>query len=163
MQLNINGKIHEVDVEPEMPLLWALRDVLNMTGTKFGCGMGLCGACTVHMNGTPVRSCVMPVMALEGAEIRTIEALDHPVQQAWLDAQTPQCGYCQSGQLMAAAGLLATNPAPSAADVDNYMTNLCRCATYHRIRKGIAATEMPVAAPAPEAAPEGAAAPAGGE
>lgn len=161
MQLNINGEIHEVDVEPEMPLLWVLRDVLNMTGTKFGCGMGLCGACTVHMNGTPVRSCVMPVMALEGSEVRTIEALNHPVQQAWLEESTPQCGYCQSGQLMAAAGLLSGNPAPSDADINNYMTNLCRCATYQRIRKGVHATKMP----APEPAPEGEVSPApvGGE
>lgn len=168
MQLTINGALHEVDVEPDMPLLWVLRDVLNMTGTKFGCGMGLCGSCTVHLNGAQVRSCVLPVSAAVGSSIVTIEALNHPVQQAWLDEQVPQCGYCQPGQLMAAAALLQTNPAPSAQEVEEWMTNLCRCATYARIRKGIqrASAALPAPAapePTPEVAPASPAPAAGGE
>ena len=143
-QLKINGQIHEVEVEPDTPLLWVVREQLGMTGTKFGCGVGACGACTMHVNGMAMRTCVLPVAAAIGSELTTIEGLDHPVQQAWLTEQVPQCGYCQSGQLMAAASLLARNPEPTDADIDRAMTNLCRCATYHRIRKGIhaAAAEL---------------------
>ncbi len=154
IELNINGQPHQVEVEPDTPLLWVLRDTLGMTGTKFGCGIGMCGACTVHLNGAPMRTCILPVSAAAGVEITTIEGLDHPVQQAWLDEQVPQCGYCQSGQLMAAAGLLDSNPRPTDAEIDTWMTNLCRCATYARIRKGIhrAAAMMP---PPPAVSPEG--------
>ncbi len=140
--LNINGKSTPLEAEPNMPLLWALRDTLGMTGTKFGCGMSQCGACTVHLDGNPVRSCSVPVGQIRKAKITTIEGLspniEHVVQQAWIAEQTPQCGYCQSGQIMSAAALLAKNSAPSDAEIDAAMSgNLCRCGTYPRIRKAI--------------------------
>ena len=147
IQLTVNGKPQEVDVEPEMPLLWVLRDVLGMTGTKFGCGIAQCGACTVHLNGEPVRSCSVPVSAAAGKRVLTIEGLSpdgsHPVQKAWIEHQVPQCGYCQSGQIMAAAALLAKNASVSDADIDREMTNICRCGTYQRMRAAIhAAAKM---------------------
>ena len=139
--LNVNGKDVNVDVEADMPLLWVLRDELGLRGTKYGCGIAACGACTVHMDGEPVRACVMPVSAVAGKKITTIEALSkdgsHPVQKAWVQLQVPQCGYCQSGQIMAAAALLNTNKKPSDADIENAMTNICRCGTYVRIREAI--------------------------
>jgi isoquinoline 1-oxidoreductase alpha subunit len=139
--LNVNGKQLTVDVEPEMPLLWVLRDELNLTGTKFGCGIAMCGACTVHVDGQPTRSCVMPVSAVAGKKITTIEGLSrdgsHPVQRTWVKLQVPQCGYCQSGMIMAAAALLAQNKSPSDADIEAAMTNLCRCGTYVRVREAI--------------------------
>lgn len=141
--VEINGQSRDIDAPADMPLLWALRDVLGMTGTKFGCGRGLCGACTVHLDGTPIRSCLTPLSVAAGRRITTIEGLApagglHPVQQAWLDEGVVQCGYCQSGQIMAAAALLAANPKPSDADIDNAMSgNLCRCGTYPRIRAAI--------------------------
>ena len=144
MQLTVNGQRHEIDVEPEMPLLWVLRDVLGITGPKYGCGMAQCGACTVHIGGTPVRACVMPVSAVAG-EVTTIEGLGtpqapHPVQAAWIEQQVAQCGYCQSGQIMAAAALLAATPNPSDEQIDAAMAgNLCRCATYPRIREAVRA------------------------
>ena len=142
MELNINGKATQADDDPNMPLLWLLRDVLNLTGTKFGCGIAACGACTVHVDGQAVRSCVTPASAAVGKQIRTIESLGsaekpHPVQAAWIAEQVPQCGYCQSGMLMAAAALLEKNPKPSDADIDAAMTNICRCGTYQRVRKAI--------------------------
>ena len=141
IKLTVNGKTHELDVEADTPLLWVLRDNLNLTGTKFGCGIAQCGACTVHLDGSPLRSCVTPVAAVEGRSITTIEGLSedrsHPVQQAWIEHDVPQCGYCQSGQLMAAAALLADNANPSDADIDRAMTNICRCGTYQRIRSAI--------------------------
>jgi isoquinoline 1-oxidoreductase alpha subunit len=142
ISLRINGQDKQVDVPEDMPLLWVLRDRLDLTGTKFGCGIGSCGACTVHLDGVAVRSCQMPAAAAAGKSITTIEGLSadgsHPVQQAWIEAQVPQCGYCQSGQIMAAAALLATNPKPSDSDIDTAMSgNLCRCGTYQRIRKAI--------------------------
>jgi isoquinoline 1-oxidoreductase alpha subunit len=141
-KLNINGKSVDVDVEPEMPLLWVLRDVLGLTGTKFGCGMALCGACTVHLGGQAVRSCQTPVSAVGDQPITTIEGLSkdrsHPVQQAWIELDVPQCGYCQSGQIMSASALLASQPRPSDADIDAAMAgNICRCGTYQRIRAAI--------------------------
>ena len=141
-KLNINGKSVDVDVEPDMPLLWVLRDVLGLTGTKFGCGMALCGACTVHLGGQPVRSCQTPVSAVGDQPITTIEGLSkdrsHPVQQAWIELDVPQCGYCQSGQIMSASALLATKPKPTDADIDAAMAgNICRCGTYQRIRAAI--------------------------
>jgi aerobic-type carbon monoxide dehydrogenase small subunit (CoxS/CutS family) len=139
--LKVNGKQVKVDVEPDMPLLWVLRDELGLTGTKYACGIAACGACTVHVDGKPVRSCVMPVSAVEGATVTTIEGLsangDHPVQKAWVNLQVPQCGYCQSGMIMSAAALLKENKKPSDADIDAAMTNLCRCGTYHRVRQAI--------------------------
>jgi len=141
--LRINGKPHRVDASPEMPLLWVLRDLLGMNGTKFGCGVALCGACTVHLDGIPRRACVMPVSAAIGHEITTIEAIGatpigKKVQQAWLDLEVVQCGYCQSGQIMAAAALLAKIPAPTDRDIDEGMSgNICRCGTYTRIRAAI--------------------------
>jgi isoquinoline 1-oxidoreductase subunit alpha len=148
----VNGIEHRLDIEPEMPLLWAIRDELGMTGTKFGCGIASCGACTVHVNGRAVRSCVTPVSAVEGQEITTIEGLavaaagSNPtppslsaVQQAWIDHQVPQCGYCQSGMIMAVSSLLASNPNPSDADIDAGITNVCRCGSYPRVRKAIRA------------------------
>lgn len=139
--LNVNGKNVSVDVEADMPLLWVLRDELGLRGTKYGCGIAACGACTVHVDGEPVRTCVMPVSAVEGKKITTIEALSkdgsHPVQKAWVQLQVPQCGYCQSGQILAAVSLLNTNKNPSDADIDSAMTNLCRCGTYVRIRAAI--------------------------
>ncbi len=136
-QLKINGRTHEVEVEADTPLLWVVREQLGMTGTKFGCGVGACGACTMHINGMAMRTCILPVAAAVGVEVTTIEGLDHAVQQAWITEQVPQCGYCQSGQIMAAASLLARNPDPTDADIDAAMSNLCRCATYDRIRRGI--------------------------
>ncbi len=145
MDLSINGKTLTLDdaaAPPDMPLLWALRDLLNLTGTKFGCGVSACGACTVHVDGQAVRSCVTPLSAVAGKPIRTIEALGtseqpHALQAAWVKHQVPQCGYCQSGMLMAAAALIAKNPKPSDADIDASITNLCRCGTYPRIREAI--------------------------
>ena len=141
-KLNINGKAVEVDVDPETPLLWVLRDSLGLTGTKFGCGMALCGACTVHLNGNAVRSCQVPVSAVGDQPVTTIEGLSkersHPVQQAWIELDVPQCGYCQSGQIMSASALLAEKPKPSDTDIDNAMSgNICRCGTYQRIRAAI--------------------------
>jgi isoquinoline 1-oxidoreductase alpha subunit len=138
----LNGKSQTVDVSPEMPLLWVLRDTLNMTGTKFGCGMALCGACTVHINGEMTRSCITPISSVAGKKVTTIEGLSadgsHPVQQAWIAEDVPQCGYCQSGQIMSAVALLAKKPHPTDADIDDFMSgNLCRCGTYQRIRKAI--------------------------
>ncbi len=145
----LNGKKMEVTAEPDTPLLWVIRDEAGLTGTKFGCGIGMCGACTVHVGGKAQRSCVMPVSAAEGLEITTIEGLDpkgeHPVQKAWQELQVPQCGYCQSGQIMQAAAVLKDNPDISDADIDAQMTgNLCRCMTYTRIRAAVrqAATAM---------------------
>jgi isoquinoline 1-oxidoreductase alpha subunit len=137
-QVNVNGRSHEVDVEPATPLLWVLRDVLGLTGTKYGCGIAACGACTVHVNGEPVRSCATPVSQVEGKRVTTIEGLSrdssHPLQKAWVAEQVPQCGYCQSGQIMQAAALLAKNRNPSRADIVRHMNgNICRCGTYHRI------------------------------
>ncbi len=145
MDLSINGKTLTLDdaaAPPDMPLLWALRDLLNLTGTKFGCGVAACGACTVHVDGQAVRSCVTPLSAVARKPIRTIESLGapdrpHALQAAWVAHQVPQCGYCQSGMLMAAAALIAKNPKPSDADIDATMTNLCRCGTYPRIREAI--------------------------
>ena len=139
--LNVNGRNHRADVDADTPLLWVLRETLALTGTKFGCGAGLCGACTVHMDGAAVRSCVMPVGQARGKRIVTIEGLSpdrsHPLQKAWLAAQVPQCGYCQSGMLMAAAALLHEKPHPTDSDIDAGITNLCRCGTYPRIRRAI--------------------------
>jgi aerobic-type carbon monoxide dehydrogenase small subunit (CoxS/CutS family) len=142
IKLNVNGRPIEVDVDPETPLLWVLRDTIGLTGTKYGCGMALCGACTVHLAGEPSRSCVTPVSAVGDQPVTTIEGLStdrsHPVQQAWMEIDVPQCGYCQSGQIMSAAALLAKNPKPSDADIDTAMSgNLCRCGTYPRIRAAI--------------------------
>jgi isoquinoline 1-oxidoreductase alpha subunit len=143
IQLNINGKVHSVDVEPDTPLLWVLRDTLQYTGTKYGCGMGLCGACTVHLGGEPIRSCSTPVSAAVGKNISTIEAVDSSkvgkaVQDAWRKLDVAQCGYCQSGQIMSAVALLSTKKRPTDADIDAAMSgNICRCATYVRIRAAI--------------------------
>jgi isoquinoline 1-oxidoreductase alpha subunit len=142
IKLTVNGETRELDIGPDMPLLWAIRDHLQLTGTKFGCGMALCGACTVHIDGQATRSCVTPVSAAQGKQITTIEGLSSPagraVQDAWIGLNVPQCGYCQSGQIMSASALLATNPRPSDADIDSAMAgNICRCATYVRIRSAI--------------------------
>jgi aerobic-type carbon monoxide dehydrogenase small subunit (CoxS/CutS family) len=141
VHLIVNGRSHELDVEPEMPLLWALRDIIGMMGTKYGCGIAQCGACTVHLDGEAVRSCALPVSAAAGKRVTTIEGLSrdgsHPLQRAWIEHQVPQCGYCQSGQIMAAAALLAKNPNPTDADIDAGMTNICRCGTYQRMRAAI--------------------------
>ncbi|NGN96537.1 (2Fe-2S)-binding protein [Grimontia sp. S25] len=149
VSVNINGQDLELDVPADTPLLWAIRDNLNLTGTKFGCGLAQCGACTVHMGGQPIRSCVTPVSAVAGQKITTIEGIDSKaskaIQTAWEEIQVPQCGYCQSGQIMAASALLASNPSPTDADIDAAMNgNICRCATYVRIREAIkqAATEL---------------------
>ena len=137
----VNGQSKTVDVPAEMPLLWVLRDVLDMKGTKFGCGTGQCGACTVHVNGVTTRSCQRAISRVQGAEVTTIEGLSpdgsHPLQKAWKELDVPQCGYCQAGQLMAAAALLKRTPKPTVEDIDTAMTNICRCATYERIRAGI--------------------------
>jgi len=138
----LNGKATTVNVDPQMPLLWVLRDTLNLTGTKFGCGMALCGACTVHINGEASRSCILPVSSIEGKRITTIEGLSadgsHPVQKAWMEEDVPQCGYCQTGQIMSAVSLLAKKPNPTDVEIDDAMSgNLCRCGTYQRIRKAI--------------------------
>jgi len=137
----VNGGRHSVDVAADTPLLWVLRDNLGLTGTKFGCGIAQCGACTVHVDGVPTRSCVIPVSTVAGKRVTTIEGLSrdrsHPVQRAWIAEDVPQCGYCQSGQIMAAVALLESNPAPTDADIDTTMTNICRCGTYQRIRAAI--------------------------
>lgn len=163
MELNINQKTVAVPddrVQPEMPLLWVLRDVLGLTGTKFGCGVAACGACTVRVDGNATRSCVMPVSAVAGARIQTIEGLGtpeqpHPVQQAWIELQVPQCGYCQSGMQLAAADLLARNPDPSDADIDAAITNLCRCGTYQRVRAAIHLAAQRMAGPTTQVASAG--------
>ena len=151
IELNVNGEVRRVDVEPAMPLLWVIREQLGLTGTKFGCGIAQCGACTVHLDGSAIRSCVTPVGAVAGRTVTTLEGLGengklHPVQQAWVDEQVPQCGYCQSGQIMSASALLASNPAPNDAEIDAAMRgNICRCGTYGRIRRAIkcAAADTP--------------------
>ena len=142
VKFNLNGKTHSVDAPPAMPLLWVLRDTLGLTGTKFGCGMSLCGACTVHINGQAVRSCVTPISSVAGKTVVTIEGLSantsHPIQQAWIEQDVPQCGYCQSGQIMTAAALLAKTSRPTDADIDEAMHgNICRCGTYDTIRAAI--------------------------
>jgi isoquinoline 1-oxidoreductase subunit alpha len=141
IKFRVNGNEHSVDVDPTTPLLWVLRDYLGMTGTKFGCGIAMCGACTVHLNGAATRSCRVPVEAVAGAEITTIEGLSkdgsHPLQRAWLKLNVAQCGYCQAGMLMAAAALLKTTPQPTDEEIDAQMTNLCRCGTYVRVRAAI--------------------------
>ncbi len=150
----LNGRPQEVDVPSDTPLLWVLRDTVKLTGTKFGCGIGQCGACTVHLNGNPVRSCQTPISAVAGAEVMTIEGLsaegDHPVQRAWVEEQVPQCGYCQSGQIMSAVALLAQTGRPTDEDIDRAMTgNVCRCGTYNAIRRAIhRAAELSADAPA---------------
>ena len=154
IKLTVNGESRELDVDPDMPLLWAIRDHLELTGTKFGCGMALCGACTVHIDGQPTRSCVTPVSAVAGKSVTTIEGLTTPagqaVQQAWVALDVPQCGYCQSGQIMSAAALLGANPQPSDADIDAAMSgNICRCGTYVRIRAAIHEAATALAAPKP--------------
>ena len=137
--LQINGNLHQVNVEDEMPLLWVLRDELGMTGTKYGCGIGHCGACTVHVNGEAVRSCSMPVIAVKDKEITTIEGIgeNHPVQKAWIEEQVPQCGYCITGQIMATSALLSQNLEPGEEEIENKISNLCRCGNYVRVRKAI--------------------------
>jgi isoquinoline 1-oxidoreductase subunit alpha len=141
MILRINGKEHTITAEPSMPLLWVLRDVLNMTGTKYGCGVAACGACTVHLDGVPTRTCILPVSAAEGKEIKTIEAIGEnelsAVQKAWVEHQVPQCGYCQSGMIMAVEALLNDIPQPTDVDINQRITNICRCGTYQRIREAI--------------------------
>jgi isoquinoline 1-oxidoreductase alpha subunit len=156
VDLQINGKLVRVEADPAMPLLWLLRDVLDMTGTKYGCGIAACGACTVRVDGKPVLSCVTPASALQGRKIQTIEALGtaarpHPLQTAWIAEQVPQCGYCQSGMLMAAAALLERKPKPTDADIDEAIANLCRCGTYQRVRAAI--HRAAGARPAPAAPP----------
>ena len=140
----VNGKEHALDVEPDMPLLWAIREGLGLTGTKFGCGIAACGACTVHIDGRAVRSCTFPVSRADGASVKTIEGLAsngtlHPVQQAWIDTQVPQCGYCQSGMIMAVSAFLAQHPHPTDEEIDAGITNICRCGTFARVRRAIRA------------------------
>jgi isoquinoline 1-oxidoreductase alpha subunit len=140
--LDINGKVHEVDVDPDTPLLWAIRENVGMTGTKYGCGVAQCGACTVHVDGVAMRSCVFPVSAAAGKQITTIEGIAqngklHPVQKAWIDLDVPQCGYCQSGMIMAVTALLKEKPKPSDADIDAAITNICRCGTFQQVRAAI--------------------------
>jgi isoquinoline 1-oxidoreductase alpha subunit len=142
ISLTVNGTKHDLDVPPEMPLLWVIREALGLTGTKYGCGMALCGSCTVHLDGAPIRSCVTPVSAAAAKHVTTIEGLsprtEHPVQRAWMEIDVAQCGYCQPGQIMSAAALLATKPRPTDTDIDDAMTgNICRCGTYQRIRAAI--------------------------
>ena len=141
VRLNVNGREQQVDVEGDTPLLWVLRDTLGLTGTKYGCGIAQCGACTVHVEGDAVRSCSVTAASVEGQKIVTIEGLSpdgsHPIQKAWLEVEVPQCGYCQIGMIMAAAALLKEKPKPTDADIDKAITNICRCGTYHRIRKAI--------------------------
>ncbi|MDH4152067.1 MAG: (2Fe-2S)-binding protein [Betaproteobacteria bacterium] len=142
LQLNVNGRIHNVDVEPDTPLLWAIREQVGLTGTKYGCGVAQCGACTVHMDGAAVRSCVIPVSAAVGKRITTIEGLAagkvlHKVQKAWVDHDVPQCGYCQTGMVMAVAALLKDKPKPTDADIDANITNICRCGTFQQVREAI--------------------------
>ena len=139
--ITVNGTQHQLDIEPDIPLLWALRDVVSLTGTKYGCGIAQCGACTVHIDGQPMRSCSVPIASVDGASIITIEGLSpdgkHPVQQAWIAEDVPQCGYCQSGQIMAVAAFLKDHPSPTDADIDANITNICRCGTYERMRRAI--------------------------
>ncbi|NBU24088.1 MAG: (2Fe-2S)-binding protein [Gammaproteobacteria bacterium] len=157
--IDVNGKPLETDAAPDTPLLWVLRDHLGLTGTKFGCGQALCGACTVHVDGQPVRSCVVPLSSVGSAAVTTIEGLSpdrsHAVQQAWMELDVPQCGYCQSGQIMSASALLAKNPQPTDADIDDALAgNICRCGTYSRIRKAVhRAADLLRAKAAPAAAP----------
>ena len=150
MDLTVNGVRHSVDVAPETPLLWVIRDHLKLTGTKFSCGIAQCGACTLHIDGRAVRSCSVPVSAAAGKTVTTIEGLSpdgtHPVQLAWMELDVPQCGYCQSGQIMSAVALLKTRPNPTDAEIDTGMTNVCRCSTYHRIRKAVHAAAARIAA-----------------
>jgi isoquinoline 1-oxidoreductase alpha subunit len=160
MKLNVNGRVQDVNVEAEMPLLWVLRDVLNLAGTKYGCGIAQCGACTVHIDGEPVRSCVTPVGTVGAKKVVTIEGLGKgltKVQKAWIDHEVPQCGYCQVGMIMSATALLAKKPKPTDADIDAAMTNLCRCGTYARVRTAIhaAAGDKVPDAPKPVEAPNG--------
>jgi isoquinoline 1-oxidoreductase alpha subunit len=156
LKLTVNGRTHNVDVEPEMPLLWVLRDHLNLPGTKYGCGIAECGACTVHVDGEAVRSCAMKVADAVGKKIVTIEGLSkpglHKIQKAWIEHEVPQCGYCQTGMIMSAAALLAKKPKPTDADIDDAVTNLCRCGTYARVRKAIHAAAAPVASVSPKKA-----------
>ncbi len=156
MQLNVNGRVHNVDVEPEMPLLWVLRDVLQLAGTKYGCGIAQCGACTVHVNGQAMRSCVTPAGSLAGKKVVTIEGLGakglHRVQKAWIEHSVPQCGFCQTGMIMAAAALIAKNPKPNDGDIDAAMTNLCRCGTYARVRNAIHSLAGNAVEPEPQTA-----------
>ena len=142
MKLTINGKTHDVDADPDMPLLWAIREHVGLTGTKYGCGIAQCGACTVHVDGAPMRSCSVPAGAVQGRKITTIEGLAsggtlHKVQKAWVEHEVPQCGYCQSGMIMAAAALLKAKPKPTDADIDTAMTNICRCGTFQQVRAAI--------------------------
>lgn len=141
LEFTLNGQATTLEVDAEMPLLWLLRDILKLNGTKFGCGLGQCGSCTLHVDGQAVRSCTVPAAALQGRQVTTIEGLGggelHPVQQAWIEAEVPQCGYCQPGQIMMAAALLAKEPNPSEETINREMTNICRCGTYNRIRDGI--------------------------
>ena len=150
VDLTVNGVRHSVDVAPETPLLWVIRDTLRLTGTKFSCGIAQCGACTVHINGTPMRSCSVPVSAASGKDVTTIEALSvagtHPVQQAWMELDVPQCGYCQSGMIMSVVALLKRHPNPTDAEIDAEVTNACRCSTYHRIRQAIKVAAAKVSA-----------------
>jgi aerobic-type carbon monoxide dehydrogenase small subunit (CoxS/CutS family) len=162
ISITVNGKAHAVEVSPDTPLLWVLRDTLGLTGTKFGCGMALCGACTVHLDGVPIRSCTTRISAVAGRSVTTIEGLSsdgrHPAQLAWIEEQVPQCGYCQVGMIMTTAALLAKNPAPSDADIDDALSgHICRCGTYQRIRAAIhqAASEHRPATAAPKKAPAG--------
>jgi isoquinoline 1-oxidoreductase subunit alpha len=152
LKLTVNGRTHTVDVEPEMPLLWVLRIHLDLPGTKYGCGIAACGACTVHVDGEPVRSCALPVSAAVGKQVVTIEGLSekglHRVQRAWIEHEVPQCGYCLSGMTMSAAALLAKNPNPTDTDIDTAMTNLCRCGTYPRVKEAIHALARDYVAPA---------------
>jgi len=154
--LSVNGQSHTVDVAPDTPMLWVLRDALGLVGTKYGCGIGECGACTIHLDGVPTRACQTEVATVGRAAITTIEGLDpagkHPLQQAWCELDVPQCGYCQAGQLMSAAALLKRNPHPSDADIDAAMTNLCRCGTYPRVRAAIHAAAGMAPAPGPKSA-----------
>lgn len=160
IDLTVNGDAVSVDVDDDTPLLWVIRDSLKLSGTKFGCGIAACGACTVHVDGVATRSCVLPAAAVSGREITTIEGLadadlPHPIQQAWIDEQVPQCGYCQSGMIMAAAALVEQNPAPSDEQIDTAMTNICRCGTYNRVRRGVHKAVALMAADTSEASSNG--------